>query len=173
MTGFYDDQPEAVACDPQSIWDIVPGERGGDLWCEGGSCGETHTAPPPPPPPPPPHTHAPPPSITEQPAGDVTVHAIIAAAAAVANPTARSALLSASGGLFAPGSVCDGASTNGSVDAHIDLDREHAHGSGSRLPVHAHVAGAEENAPLIVQIATSCTYPQTTSQLFNATGVLR
>jgi hypothetical protein len=25
MTGFYDDQPEAVACDAQSIWDIVPG----------------------------------------------------------------------------------------------------------------------------------------------------
>lgn len=48
FTGLYDDQPEAVACDPNSIWDIVPGgcgveggveaDEGGGGGAAGGCC---------------------------------------------------------------------------------------------------------------------------------------
>ncbi|KAI8471567.1 MAG: male sterility protein-domain-containing protein [Monoraphidium minutum] len=90
ITGFHDDQPEAVASDAYAIWDIVP--------------------------------------------GDICVQAIIAAAAAVASPAARACIC-------AP--------------------------RGEECP-----AGRSQAAPLmVVQIATSTTYPVTTAKLFNDTVI--
>ncbi|GBF96748.1 hypothetical protein Rsub_09490, partial [Raphidocelis subcapitata] len=124
FTGLYDDQPEAVACDPNSIWDIVP--------------------------------------------GDTAVHAILAAAAAVANPLTRAALLAAAPGGPSAGAAVDSRGASSSSGSFEDaVDPADAPEVDARAPAAA--ASAYDGTPLIVQIATSCTYPQTTAELFNGT----
>lgn len=156
LLGLYDDQPEAAAVCGSSIWDIVPGApralRGGNLR-PGDATAHARAAvvalhdaaahcEAPPLAPSGAHAESPPPTLSFPP-GDTVAHATIAAAAAAACPASRAYISTGSG--RAPATAAAAGTETGSL-------------WGSAAAV---------GGPLIVQVATSCTYPVAAYKIFN------
>jgi len=115
--------------------------------------------------------------------GDTVAHAIVATAAAVASAGARGRIAAAAGGGWGSGEgVVEGGRGAGSVTMMgvqegvrgIDVESGAVAAGAAAGAARERVAGEGEKAPplLIVQVATSCTYPLLACQLFNQSGTI-